>query len=175
MIGKKIVPRGFLKFYILKLLKSGNKHGYDIIKSIENETGWKPSAGGIYTTLHDLEKRGFVIKFKEGRRKYYKITKKGMKFIENIDKSHYEMKDGFRDFVGIMSQILDVQESELREMMEYHIKSQKNFFMLSPSLRKSLLKSRNLIFKIAQDKTKQKKLEKNLKETIKKLEKISGE
>ena len=79
MVGKKIVPRGFLKSYILKLLKSGRKHGYDIIKSIENETGWKPSSGGIYTTLHELEKKRLIVKFKEGRRKYYKLTEKGLK------------------------------------------------------------------------------------------------
>ena len=176
MVGEKIVPRGFLKFYILKLLKSGHKHGYAIIKSIENETGWKPSAGGIYTTLHDLEKSGFIIKFKEGRRKYYKLTKDGRKFIENFDKSLNEMKDRFRNFVGIMSQILDVKESELRRMMGSHIKSQRSLiFMLSPSLRRPLIKSRKLILKIAQDKTKHKKLEKNLKETIKKLERIAGE
>jgi len=159
MVGEKIVPRGFLKFYILKLLKSGHKHGYAIIKSIENETGWKPSPGGIY-----------------GRRKYYKLTKDGRKFIENFDKSLNEMKDRFRNFVGIMSQILDVKESELRRMMGSHIKSQRSLiFMLSPSLRRPLIKSRKLILKIAQDKTKHKKLEKNLKETIKKLERIAGE
>jgi len=176
MVGEKIVPRGFLKSYILKLLKSGRKHGYDIIKSIENETGWKPSAGGIYTTLHDLDESGFVIKFKEGRRKYYKLTKKGEKFIEKFDKSLNEMKGRFRNFVGVMSQILDVKELELRGMIESQIKSQKSLiFMLSPSLRKHLLKSRKLIFKIAKDKTKHKKLKKVLKETLKKLEKISGE
>jgi len=176
MVGEKIVPRGFLKSYILKLLKSGRKHGYDIIKSIQNETGWKPSAGGIYTTLHDLEKGGFVIKFKDGRRKYYKPTKKGKKFIEKFDESLDEMKGRFQNFLGIMSQILDVQESELRGMIESHMKSQRNLiFILSPRLRKSLLKSRKLIFKIAKDKTKHKKLEKVLKETVKKLERISGE
>ena len=79
MVGEKIVPRGFLKSYILKLLRSGPRHGYDIIKSIGDETGWKPSPGGIYPILHDLEERGLVIKFKDGRRKYYKLTKDGKK------------------------------------------------------------------------------------------------
>jgi len=176
MVEEKIVPRGFLKSYILKLLRSGSKHGYAIIKSIENETGWRPSPGGIYPTLHDLEKKGLIIKFKDGRRKYYKLTKDGKKFIEKFDKSLNEMKDRFRNFIGIMSQILDVKESELRRMMRSHIKSQRGLiFILSPSLRRPLIKSRKLIFKIAQDKTKHKKLEKNLKETIKKLERIAGE
>jgi len=176
MVEEKIVPRGFLKSYILKLLRSGSKHGYAIIKSIENETGWKPSPGGIYPTLHDLEKKGLIIKFKDGRRKYYKLTKNGKKFIEKFDKSLNEMKDRFRNFIGIMSQILDVKESELRKMMGSHIKSQRSLiFILSPSLRKSLLKSRELISKIAQDKTKHKKLEKVLKETVKKLERVAGE
>lgn len=176
MVGGKIVPRGFLKSYVLKLLRSGPKHGYDIIKSIENETGWKPSPGGIYPTLHDLEKKGLVIKFKEGRRKYYKLTKEGKIFIEKFDKSLNEMKDRFRDFVGVMSQILDVKESELRRMMESHIRSNRRIiFVLSPSLRKHLFKSRKLIFQIARDETKHKNLEKVLKETVKKLERVAGE
>jgi len=166
MVGEKIVPRGFLKSYILKLLSSGPKHGYGI----------KPSPGGIYTTLHELEKKRLIIKFKEGRRKYYKLTKEGRIFIERFDKSLNEMKDRFRDFVGVMSQILDFKGSELKRMMGSHIKSQRSLiFILSPSLRKSLFKSRKLIFKIAQDKTKYEKLEKILKETVKKLEKISSE
>ena len=147
MVGEKIVPRGFLKSYILKLLKQGSKHGYNIIKSIENETGWKPSSGGIYSTLHELEKKGFIIRFKEGRRKYYKLTIGGEEFIKKFDKSLNEMKDRFQDFVSIMSQILDVKETELRSMVESRIKSQKSvIFILPPSLRKSLLKARNLIF-----------------------------
>lgn len=176
MVGEKLVPRGFLKSYILKTLRSGSKHGYDIIKFIENETGWKPSPGGIYPALHELEKKGLIIKFKEGRRKYYKLTNEGKKFIKKFDKSLNEIKNRFRNFVGVMSQILDVKESELRRMMESHIRSQRGvIFMLSPSLRKSLFKSRKLIFKIAQDKTNHKNLEKILKETVKKLEKIAGE
>ncbi len=176
MVGEKIVPRGFLKSYVLKLLRSGPKHGYDIIKSIENETGWKPSPGGIYPTLHDLEKKGLVIKFKEGRRKYYELTKEGKIFIEKFDKSLNEMKDRFRDFVGVMSQILDVKESELRRMMESNIRSNRRIiFVLSPSLRKYLFKSRKLIFHIARDETKHKNLERVLKETVKKLERVAGE
>ncbi len=176
MVGEKIVPRGFLKSYILKLLSSGPKHGYAIIKSIENETGWEPSSGGIYTTLHELEKKRLIVKFKEGRRKYYKLTEDGKKFIEKFDKSLNEMKDRFLDFVGVMSQILDVKESELRGMIESHIRSQKSaIFILSPSLKKSLFKSRKLIFKITQDKTKHEKLENFLRDTVKKLEKIASE
>jgi len=176
MVGEKIVPRGFLKSYILRLLRSGPKHGYNIIKSIENETGWKPSPGGIYPTLHELEKRGLIIKSKEGRRKYYKLTKDGKKFVEKFDKSLNEMKDRFRNFIGVMSQILDVREYELRRTIEAGITSQRDIiFMLSPSSRKSLLKARKLIFKITQDKAKHKKLENFLKETIEELENLAGE
>ena len=176
MVGKKIVPRGFLKSYILKLLRSGPKHGYGIIKLIDKETGWKPSPGGIYPPLHELEKQGFVIKFKEGRKKYYKLTEDGKKFIENYDKSLNEIKERFQNFVSVMSQILDMKEPELRGMIESHIKSHKKImFMLSPSSRRYLYESRKLIFKIAQDKSKHKKLEKILRETVKKLERMTGE
>ena len=176
MVGEKIVPRGFLKSYIIKLLRSSPKHGYDIIKLIESETGWKPSPGGIYPILHDLEKRGLVIKFKEGKRKYYKLTKEGKKLSGDFDRSLDEMKEKFQNFVGVMGQILDIKEPELREMIDSHMKSEKKImFMLSPTSRRSLHKSRKLIFEIAQDKSKHKKLEEVLREINKKLERIASE
>jgi len=53
----KLVPRGMLKFNILKLLKKGPKHGYEIMKLMEEETGWEPSPGALYPTLHQLKKK----------------------------------------------------------------------------------------------------------------------
>ena len=85
------------------------------------------------------------------------------------------MKDRFQNFVGVMGQILDVKEPELRRMVDSHMKSEKKIiFMLSPILRRSLHKSRKLIFEIAQDKSKHKKLERVLREINKKLEKIAS-
>ncbi len=87
-----------------------------------------------------------------------------------------EIKKRFQKFISVMGQILNIKEPELRRMMESHINSQKRMmFMLSPSSRRFLHKSRKLIFEIARDKSKHKKLERILKETNKKLERIAGE
>ena len=173
---KKLVPRGFLRSHILKLLKSGPKHGYEIIKLIEQETGWNPSPGAVYPTLHELMKNNFVTKFtsKRERRIYYKLTKKGELITEKFEESMNEMKDKFSDFIGIMSQILGMNETELRNIIQKH-QQKGSFFLLSDEIRELIFKSRNSLITIARDKTKHKKLKKLLSEFEIKLKKLAGE
>jgi len=173
---EKLVPRGFLRSYILKLLKSGSKHGYEIIKLIEQETGWSPSPGAVYPTLHELMKSGFVTKSKskDERRIHYKLTKKGVLLTEKLEKSMSEMKDKFSSFIGVMSQILEVNETELRSIVEKH-KQKDNFFLLSDEIRELIFKSRNSLIKVARDKSKHKELKKILSEFKIKLKRLAGE
>lgn len=81
--------KGLLSFYILHILSQNPTYGYDLIKKIENLTGfWKPSPGSIYPALNTLKERGLVKIRKEKKRIYYEITKKG----ENILKDFHESK-----------------------------------------------------------------------------------
>jgi len=173
---KKLVPRGFLRSHILRLLKSGPKHGYEIIKLIERETGWSPSPGAVYPTLHELTKSGFVKKFKskKERRIHYKLTKKGKLLTEKLEKSMNEMKDKLSNFISVMGQILEVNETELRNIIQRH--GQKgNFFLLPEEIRQLIFKSKNSIIKVARDKSKHKELKKILSEFEIKLRKLAGE
>jgi DNA-binding PadR family transcriptional regulator len=173
---EKIVPRGFLKLYILKMLKSGPKHGYEIIKLVENETGWNPSPGAVYPTLHELKKRGFIEEKKVERRIFYKLTTEGKITTEKLEENMKEMKNKFYNFINIMGQVIGLKESELKRIMEIHEKKGRDSLLfLSEDVRMAMIKVSNLIFKIARDKKKHKKLKNLLDDLRIKLEKIEGE
>jgi len=80
-------PRGFLRFFVLQLLKEEQMSGYDLMKEIERRTfgAWRPTSGSIYPTLSDLESRGYIeeVKAKKNKRglergrRTYKVTVKG--------------------------------------------------------------------------------------------------
>jgi len=175
---RKLVPRGFLTSCILKQLKTGPKHGYDIIKSLERENGWGPSPGAVYPTLHELTERGLITKIrkKKDRKIFYKLTKEGRGLIHTFEKSMDEMKDKFGDFIGVVGQILGMSETELRVLMKKHGGIQREkLFLVPPKIRESMIQSKDLILKIAEDKTKHEKMGKILKDTQQKLKKLSGE
>jgi DNA-binding PadR family transcriptional regulator len=54
---------GDLKYVILSLLEERPRHGYDIIKAIEEKSGglYQPSPGAVYPTLTLLEEMGFAL------------------------------------------------------------------------------------------------------------------
>lgn len=65
--------RGDLKFALLDLLQERPKHGYEMMKDLENRAGgfYTPSAGAIYPTLQMLEDRGWVtVQTVEGKKVY---------------------------------------------------------------------------------------------------------
>ena len=63
--------RGDAKFLLLDALQSGPKHGYEIIKAMEERSGgqWAPSPGTVYPTLQFLEDAGFVRAEQSGDRR----------------------------------------------------------------------------------------------------------
>ena len=54
--------QGGLKFVILRLLDEKPRHGYEIIKELEERSGgrYTPSPGTVYPTLTMLEEMGFA-------------------------------------------------------------------------------------------------------------------
>ncbi|HEX9220143.1 MAG TPA: PadR family transcriptional regulator, partial [Gemmatimonadaceae bacterium] len=55
--GGRMFDQGHLKFVILRLLDEKPRHGYEIIKEIEERFGgmYSPSPGTVYPTLTMLE------------------------------------------------------------------------------------------------------------------------
>jgi DNA-binding PadR family transcriptional regulator len=56
------VPRGLLRFYMLKLLTEGPMKGYELITKIESRTEgvWKPGPGSIYPMVASLREEGLI-------------------------------------------------------------------------------------------------------------------
>jgi DNA-binding PadR family transcriptional regulator len=70
---------------VLALLEEQPRHGYDIIRAIDERTGgaYSPSPGVIYPTLQLLEDVGHVTPAKgEAARNSYQITLEGRAFLE---------------------------------------------------------------------------------------------
>jgi len=78
--GGRMFDQGDLKLVILRLLDEKPRHGYEIIKELEERSGgrYTPSAGAVYPTLTMLEDLGFAIATPEdGGKKVYAITDAG--------------------------------------------------------------------------------------------------
>jgi DNA-binding PadR family transcriptional regulator len=75
----RMLAQGDLKLIALALICEQPRHGYDIIKVIEERTaGWyAPSPGVVYPTLTYLEETGHVVAQPEGAKKLYVITDDG--------------------------------------------------------------------------------------------------
>ena len=81
----RVFEQGDLKYVILRLLAEKPRHGYEIIKELEDRLGgaYAPSPGTVYPTLTMLEDLGYARAMpEEGGRKIYEITDEGRKHLE---------------------------------------------------------------------------------------------
>jgi DNA-binding PadR family transcriptional regulator len=74
-----VFSHGRLRLYLLKLLAEGPKHGYELIRLLENRFHglYAPSAGTIYPRLARMEADGLITHTAAGGRKVYDITDLG--------------------------------------------------------------------------------------------------
>jgi len=97
---------GEVKFVILRLLKEKPRHGYEIIKALEERMGghYTPSAGTVYPTLQLLEDQGLVRGVETDGRRVYHITSQGEAFLDEnrdvIDDMMDRVRDTLRDVAG---------------------------------------------------------------------------
>ena len=80
------VPRGLLRFIVLKFLAERPFSGSEIVGKITRETGgkWKPSPGSIYPLLAGLQEKGFTqesLSVENGMR-HYSLTNSGQEFFK---------------------------------------------------------------------------------------------
>ena len=73
------MERGALRFILLDALKDGPKHGYEIIKGLEERTHglYAPSPGTVYPTLQYLNDEGQVRSEQDADRRVYHLTDAG--------------------------------------------------------------------------------------------------
>src|SRR5450755_317447 len=81
---RRFFAHGDLRLVILRLIAEKPRHGYEIIKEIEERVAgaYSPSPGVIYPTLTLLEELGYVaVTPGEGARKLHAITEEGRAFL----------------------------------------------------------------------------------------------
>jgi len=83
--ARRIFESGELRLVLLKLIADEPRHGYDLIRAIEELTGgeYAPSPGVVYPTLTLLQDMGFIEEAAgEGPRKPFQVTDEGRAHLE---------------------------------------------------------------------------------------------
>jgi DNA-binding PadR family transcriptional regulator len=82
--GGRFFDQGDLRLVILALLVERPRHGYEIIKDIEDRLGgaYAPSPGVVYPTLTLLEELGYATVTADGAKKLYAPTAEGLAYLE---------------------------------------------------------------------------------------------
>jgi DNA-binding PadR family transcriptional regulator len=80
----RMIGDGDLRLIVLALLADQPRHGYDIIKALEEHSSgiYSPSPGIVYPTLTFLEEAGYAVAASEGSRRVYTITGTGRSYLE---------------------------------------------------------------------------------------------
>ena len=81
--GGRLFERGDLKYVILELVAEKARHGYEVIRALEERSGgfYAPSPGTVYPTLQMLEDMGWVSATERDGKRVYEITDEGRRFL----------------------------------------------------------------------------------------------
>src|SRR5882672_12442689 len=84
MRAGRMLVQGDLRLLALALIAEQPRHGYEIIKVLEEKTeGWyAPSPGIVYPTLTYLEEAGYVTAQADGAKKLFTITDEGRSYLK---------------------------------------------------------------------------------------------
>ncbi|ABQ31416.1 PadR family transcriptional regulator [Acidiphilium multivorum] len=81
---RRMFEGGQLRLVLLKLISEQPRHGYELIRAIEERTGgaYAPSPGIVYPTLTLLAETGLASEqVTDGTRKLYEITTEGQAYL----------------------------------------------------------------------------------------------
>ncbi|MBO8199095.1 helix-turn-helix transcriptional regulator [Streptomyces smyrnaeus] len=118
-----VFAHGRLRLYLLMLLDEAPRHGYEVIRLLEERFQglYAPSAGTVYPRLAKLEAEGLVSHTTEGGRKVYSITEAGRAELADRQAELAELEVEIRDSVAALA--ADIREdvsgtaSDLRREM----------------------------------------------------------
>jgi DNA-binding PadR family transcriptional regulator len=79
----RMLAQGDLRLIALAFIAEAPRHGYEIIKLVEEKTAdwYSPSPGIVYPTLTYLEEAGYVTAATEGSKKLYTISDEGRAYL----------------------------------------------------------------------------------------------
>lgn len=117
-----VFSHGRLRLYLLKLLSDGPKHGYELIRLLENRfLGlYAPSAGTIYPRLQRLETERLVTHTAAGGRKVYEITDAGRAELRQrageLAELESDIKASVADLSGLAGEIQQQVRGSVRDL-----------------------------------------------------------
>ena len=140
-----VFSHGMLRLYLLKLLDESPRHGYEVIRLLEDRFMglYAPSPGTIYPRLQRLEAEGLVTQSREGGRKVYQITEAGreelrrrqdeLDHLETEIRSsvHYlagEIREEVRGTVHDLKQELKQAAREIRRQQRHENRSRRDWY-----------------------------------------------
>ena len=100
---RRMFESGELRLVLLKLIADEPRHGYDLIRAIEELTGgeYAPSPGIVYPTLTLLQDMGFIEEAAvEGARKPFQATAAGREHLERLEETGSHRRRGHRPEMG---------------------------------------------------------------------------
>ena len=116
-----VFSHGRLRLYLLKLLEESPRHGYDVIRLLEDRFMglYAPSPGTIYPRLQRLEAEGLVTQSQEGGRKVYRITDAGREELaarrDELDELEAEISGSVH---GLAREIRDEVRGTVRDLKQ---------------------------------------------------------
>ena len=112
----KETQKGYIRIATLILLSKKPHHGYELMKEIKVRTRgfWKPTAGGMYPILKDLQESGYVQGEWDARtrrrKRVYKITKTGRAVLRRALAKEKQLSANMRNlFEEYMKSVLEVE------------------------------------------------------------------
>ena len=98
--SRRMFESGELRLVLLKLIADEPRHGYDLIRAIEEMTGaeYAPSPGVVYPTLTLLQDMGLIEEAKgKGPRKVFQATDEGRAHLEEREEEVEALFERLRD------------------------------------------------------------------------------
>jgi DNA-binding PadR family transcriptional regulator len=128
--GRKLAS-GDLQLVILALLAEAPRHGYEIIKALEERSAgfYAPSPGMVYPALTYLHEIGHASVAAEGARKLYSITEDGRTYLAE----HRETADAMLDELARVG----AKMAQVRQVFAGEEPEEDNFLGLSHELRQA--------------------------------------
>ena len=123
-----VFRHGGLRLYLLKLLDEAPRHGYEVIRLLQDRFMgvYAPSPGTIYPRLARLEEEGLVTHDEVDGKKVYRITDKGreeiMSRLDDLAELEEELTQSVRDIAREVSEDVRDTVRNLREELTWMTK-----------------------------------------------------
>jgi DNA-binding PadR family transcriptional regulator len=122
---ERLFERGDLKYVVLGLLKEKPRHGYDIIRELEDRFSgfYAPSPGAVYPTLQMLQDMGQVTATERDSKKVYTITDVGLQFLAErkpmVDEIRGRMREHWdAEFSSEVHRVMHDLRDDLRDLAQ---------------------------------------------------------